>query len=154
VSVPERADGSLVDVLDALIDEGVVLGGDVVLGVADIDLVRLQLHALLAGVQEVGPDGMRGRRRLRRHVPRRVTSRPDVAVPGMDDRVDIADDPARGLGELVVAVLDLLKQLMERQALRRLDDGTLRDDQVDRLAETFLALDAEFERLRDQLRAD
>ena len=41
----------LVDLLDGLLDTGVAVGGDVTLGVEDVDLVHLQLRALLASVE-------------------------------------------------------------------------------------------------------
>lgn len=45
-----RGDGTLVDLLDRLIAGGVVVAGDVVLSVADIDLVRVRLLAMLSSV--------------------------------------------------------------------------------------------------------
>jgi hypothetical protein len=45
-------DQSLVDVLDRVIDRGVVIAGDVVLSVAGVDLVHLELHLRLQGVDE------------------------------------------------------------------------------------------------------
>lgn len=66
-------DATLLDMLDRLLNKGVVVGGDVVLGVAGVDLVYLRLSALLSAVdrvfsQTVGPKRRhnRGPRRLRR----------------------------------------------------------------------------------------
>jgi hypothetical protein len=42
---------SLVDVLDRLLDTGVVLDGQVVISVAGVDLIHLGLRALLASVE-------------------------------------------------------------------------------------------------------
>ena len=56
----------------------------------------------------------------------------------------------RGLAQLVLTLVELLRELMERQALRRVDDGTLSDDEVDRLGETFMLLD----RRMDELKAE
>lgn len=42
---------TLVDLLDRVLDRGVVVGGDVVLSVADIDLVYLNLRVLLMSVE-------------------------------------------------------------------------------------------------------
>jgi hypothetical protein len=39
----------------------------------------------------------------------------------------------RGLAQLVLTIVELLRQLMERQALRRIDGGTLTEEQVERL---------------------
>jgi hypothetical protein len=47
---PER---SLLDVVDNLINQGVVISGDAVLGVADVDLVYLKLSVLLCAVDRL-----------------------------------------------------------------------------------------------------
>lgn len=56
----------------------------------------------------------------------------------------------RGLAQLVLTIVELLRQLMERQALRRVDSGGLSDDQVERLGRTFMELDRRMEELREQ----
>ena len=43
-------DVALVDLLDRLLAGGVVLGGDITLSIADVDLVHLELRALLSSV--------------------------------------------------------------------------------------------------------
>jgi hypothetical protein len=48
-----RGDNTLVDLLDRLLAGGVVVAGDVMLSVADIDLVRVRLLALLTSVSTV-----------------------------------------------------------------------------------------------------
>ncbi|MFG3280390.1 gas vesicle protein [Streptomyces sp. NPDC048111] len=55
---------ALVDLLDRLLSGGVVITGDIVLSIADIDLVRISLRALIVSVTsgtsalepEEGPD--------------------------------------------------------------------------------------------------
>ena len=39
----------------------------------------------------------------------------------------------RGLGQIVVAILDILRELLERQAVRRVESGDLDDAQIERL---------------------
>ncbi len=56
----------------------------------------------------------------------------------------------RGLAQLVLTIVELLRQLMERQALRRIDGGTLSEDQIERLGHTFMELDRRMEELREQ----
>jgi hypothetical protein len=48
--VDVRGDGTLVDLLDRLLAGGVVVAGDVTLSIADIDLVRVRLLAMLSSV--------------------------------------------------------------------------------------------------------
>jgi len=56
MSALERGgDGTLVDLLDRLLAGGVVLAGDITLSVADVDLVRVRLLALVASVPTAAP---------------------------------------------------------------------------------------------------
>ncbi|MGW4794132.1 gas vesicle protein [Nonomuraea sp. NPDC004297] len=48
---------ALVDLLDRLLAGGVVVSGDLVLSIADIDLVRISIRALIMSVRESGPFG-------------------------------------------------------------------------------------------------
>jgi DNA polymerase II large subunit len=62
-------DATLLDMLDRLLNKGVVLGGDVVLGVAGVDLVYLRLAALLSAMDRVMPE-VSGRKRRHNRGPR------------------------------------------------------------------------------------
>lgn len=64
----------------------------------------------------------------------------------------INSDPAnveRGLVSLVLTLVELLRQLMERQAIRRVDDGTLSDEQIERIGTTLMLLEEKMAELRD-----
>jgi hypothetical protein len=54
----------------------------------------------------------------------------------------------RGLAQLVLTLVELLRQLMERQALRRMENGSLTDEEVERLGETFMKLAQRMEELK------
>src|SRR3954464_8510263 len=56
----------------------------------------------------------------------------------------------KGLAQLVLTLIELLRQLMERQALRRIEGGSLTADEVERLGETFMLLKQRMEELKDQ----
>ncbi|WP_328470664.1 gas vesicle protein K [Streptomyces sp. NBC_00448] len=57
-------------------------------------------------------------------------------------RVDIdPDNAARDLVSLVLTVVELLRQLLERQAVRRIDQQDLTPDQEERLGTTLMLLD-------------
>jgi Gas vesicle protein K len=55
----------------------------------------------------------------------------------------------RGLVSLVLTLVELLRQLMERQALRRVDQGTLTDEQVENIGRTLMALEDRMAELRE-----
>jgi uncharacterized protein YjiS (DUF1127 family) len=54
----------------------------------------------------------------------------------------------RGLAQLVLTLIELLRQLMERQALRRMEGGDLTDAEIERLGQTFMKLEARMEELK------
>jgi Gas vesicle protein K len=58
----------------------------------------------------------------------------------------------RGLVSLVLTIVELLRQLMERQALRRVDQGDLTDDQIEQVGSTLMALDGRMAELCDHFR--
>ncbi|HMC49056.1 MAG TPA: gas vesicle protein K [Solirubrobacterales bacterium] len=55
----------------------------------------------------------------------------------------------KGLAQLVLTLIELLRQLMERQALRRIDGGSLTPDEIERLGETFMLLEERMEELKE-----
>src|SRR5436309_742636 len=54
----------------------------------------------------------------------------------------------QGLAQLVLTLVELLRQLMERQALRRMEQGNLSDEQIERLGQTFMKLEQRMEELK------
>jgi hypothetical protein len=89
---------------------------------------------------------------------------PDVDLfaserPRLDDALTrrIGADPEnleRGLAQLVLTVVELLRQLMERQALRRIDAGGLSAEQEERLGRTFMELNRRMEELKTEFGLD
>ncbi|MGV9293858.1 MULTISPECIES: gas vesicle protein K [Amycolatopsis] len=61
-----------------------------------------------------------------------------------------ADSVERDLMKLVLTIIELLRQLMERQALRRVEEGGLTEDQEERLGLTLMLLEQRLAELRDQ----
>jgi Gas vesicle protein K len=60
----------------------------------------------------------------------------------------------KGLAQLVLTLVELLRQLMERQALRRIEGGSLSPDEVERLGETFMLLEQRMEELKEAFDLD
>jgi hypothetical protein len=60
-----------------------------------------------------------------------------------------AEQLGEGLGRLVLAVLQLVRDLLERQAVRRADSGALDDDQIERLGKALMDLEDRFAELRE-----
>jgi Gas vesicle protein K len=70
--------------------------------------------------------------------------------PARRRRIDADPESVeKGLVSLVLTVVELLRQLMERQALRRVEQGTLSDEQIERIGSTLMALERRMGELRD-----
>ncbi|WP_346010681.1 gas vesicle protein K [Streptomyces sp. SID5910] len=71
--------------------------------------------------------------------------------PDRRKRLDLDPDTVeRDLVKLVLTVVELLRQLMERQALRRVDEGDLSEEQEERIGLTLMLLDDRMTELRDR----
>lgn len=53
-----------------------------------------------------------------------------------------------GLAQLILTVVELLRELMEKQAIRRIEKGTLNEKQIEDLGNTFQSLKREIEKLK------
>jgi Gas vesicle protein K len=71
---------------------------------------------------------------IRDAFPRRVNADPE--------RVE------KGLAQLVLTLIELLRQLMERQALHRMEQGALSEDEIERLGDTFMKLAKRMDELK------
>jgi hypothetical protein len=161
----------LSDLLSHVLDKGVALKGDVILAVADIDLVRLDIGLLLSAVETaIRHGGADDTSRLSRAAPTTepltsVSPAGDVAAyesqavstlgaaeptpvvaletvaEGLPPRLNT--DPEKvenGLARLVLTLIEVLRKVLEHQAVRRMEGGHLTDEEVERLGVALLRL--------------
>lgn len=64
------------------------------------------------------------------------------------------EDTARGLAQLVLTLVELLRQLMERQAIRRTEAGDLSDEQIERLGQALMGLEQRMDELKEEFGLD
>ncbi len=92
--------------------------------------------------------------------PRRPGSRrPAASLPSpagaRTKRLDLAEDDVKnGLGRLVLTLVKLLHELLEKQAIRRMKSGVLTDAEVERLGTTLMRQAREIDRLRRAFHLD
>jgi hypothetical protein len=71
-------------------------------------------------------------------------------MPELPARIDSQPETvAQDLGKLVLTIVELLRQLMERQALRRVEVGDLPDETVERLGVGLMRLEEAMVDLRE-----
>lgn len=72
---------------------------------------------------------------------------------GIKYRLDPDDDPEsveRGLAALVLTLVELIRELMERQALRRVEEGSVTGEQAERLGYTLMRLNERMDELVEE----
>jgi len=79
------------------------------------------------------------------------------AAPPAAPRTHVNIEPGKveqGLLKLVLTLVELIRQLMEKQALRRIEAGSLTDPEIDRLGTTLMQLEDKIKELQEQFEID
>jgi hypothetical protein len=184
---------TLLELLDRLVDRGVVVKGEILLSVADMDLIYLNLGLLLSSVKTVENAARRGDYRESKEFSRKTSSRskpleelqweneikevPSPSLPTKKGKTrngnekNIATvlpsavyskrnqpiesktniDPKnveKGLVKLVLTIVELIRQLMEKQAIRRIEDGQVDAREIEDVGNAFFLLDEKMEQLK------
>jgi Gas vesicle protein K len=71
-------------------------------------------------------------------VPERISADPDIVE--------------NGLAKLVLSIIELVRKLLERQALRRMDAGNLTDEEIERLGNALMKLEEKMAELKRAFR--
>jgi hypothetical protein len=97
------------------------------------DANPIDLHGRLSGDIEDLEDVMRELARPRNE---------SASVQGASSARIHADERnvEQGLAKLVLTLIEFLRQLLEKQAIRRIEAGSVTDDEIERMGETFLKL--------------
>ena len=187
--IAENQHFTILELLDRLLDKGVVVKGEVLLSVADIDLVYLNLGLLLSSVKTVEKAARKGGNgettlfswqssseanfldepQIEAGVKKQgeeildneqgyrgeaVTGTlPSVIDHGLEPifRPKANVDPKnveKGLAKLVLTLVDLIRKLMEKQAVRRMEGGFLTAGEIERMGNAFFLLDEKMEQLK------
>ena len=54
----------------------------------------------------------------------------------------------KGLAKLVLTIVELIRQLLEKQAMRRVDNGSLTEEEIERIGETLMKLEDKMKELK------
>ena len=80
---------------------------------------------------------------------------PAQLMAGIPSKVNI--DPEKveqGLAKLVLTIVELIRQLLEKQAIRRVESGSLSDEEIQRLGITLMRLETKMDELKKHFRID
>ena len=69
----------------------------------------------------------------------------------LPSRIDVdAEGVEQGLAQLVLTLVEFLRQLLERQAVRRMEGGSLTDEEVERVGLALMKLEEKVHQLTTQ----
>jgi hypothetical protein len=140
---------TLADVLDKVLEKGAVINGDIVLRVADVDLVFLGLRLIITSIsraeelsgrnfnnpsEEFTPEDIEYIEGLQREIRRAEQNIP---------RLINANNPReteQGLAKLVLTLVELIRRLMEKEAFRRVKRGRLSQVEIQKLGLSLKAV--------------
>ena len=73
----------------------------------------------------------------------------------LPERVNVDPEGVeQGLAKLVLTLVEFLRQLLERQAIRRMDGGTLTDDEIERVGLALMRLEAKIREMAEAFGLD
>ena len=73
----------------------------------------------------------------------------------LPERIDLApEDIERGLAGLVLTLVEFLRQVLERQAIRRMEGDTLTDEEVERVGVALMRLEQKIGEIAEQFGLD
>ena len=167
----------LAEVLTHVLNKGVVLRGEVMLAVADIDLVKLDLGLLLTAVEtamryplaagrsaDLGLAPVGGESAAAPSSGSTMESQVVESLPAPRDTpvtplAQVAEalpprlntDPDKvenGLAKLVLTLIEVLRKVLEHQAVRRMEGGHLSDAEIEKLGVALLRLNDRMQEMK------
>ncbi|MFH1288103.1 MAG: gas vesicle protein GvpJ [bacterium] len=140
---------TLVDALDKVLEKGAVINGELVLRVADIDLVYLGLRLILTSISKAEelsgksfsdpdkkftPEDTEYIERLQREIRKAEGNIPKLI------EFDTPRKTEQGLAKLILSIVELIRRLMEKEAFRRVKGGRLSAVELQKLGLSLKAV--------------
>ena len=160
---PKKERVTLIDALDKVLEKGAVIQGDVAIRVADVDLIYLGLRVILTSISKAeemsgknwrsfGTDYHPSREPTQKELEymaklEQEIRRAEANIPKIID----AESPKKaeqGIAKLVLTLVELLRRLMEREVMRRMQRGSLTNVEIQKLGLTFKALEKKMQELK------
>ncbi|KKS38464.1 MAG: Gas vesicle protein GvpK [Parcubacteria group bacterium GW2011_GWA2_42_14] len=148
---------TLIDALDRVIDKGAYVDGEIVLRVADVDLVFIGLRLIITSISNAERLRAEGRMGAQAKPTAEDLARIQKLERQLKDieanipKIIEASDPEKaeqGIAKLVLTLIELIRQLLEREAVRRVDTGTLSETEIQKLGLTFKALEKKIQEMK------
>lgn len=144
---------SLVDLLDKIIDKGAFLEGGVLLSLADVDLLFIKLRLVIASTSRQDK-GEKKRKAKADKKDALYIKNTKEQIRSIENRIndltllESPEKPEKGIAKLVLVLVELIRQLMEKEAIRKIDRQELSDTQIEKIGLSFKALEKKIEEMK------
>lgn len=147
---------TLVDALDVVIDKGAVVHGDIVIRIADLDLLAISLKVIIVAMSRL--QTQQGKRADSIHINELGD---DVYLKKLEEQLERSQthinqminagskaEAEGGLAQLVLTLIKLIVDLVEREAMRRVERDELSEIEVQKLGLNLQTIETKLEELR------
>jgi len=147
---------TLVDALDTVIDKGAVVQGDIVVRIADLDLLAISLKIILVSMSRL--QTQQGKRTDKVNYNEMGD---EVYLKKMENQIEKAQvhinqminagsakEAESGLAQLVLTLIKLITDLVGREAMRRVEGGQLTQTEMQKLGLNLQAIETKIKELR------
>lgn len=140
---------SLVDALDKVLEKGAVVNGEVAIGVADVDLIFIGLRLIISSIskaEEVSGKSYSFRDRAMTAADRAYIEKLELEIERIESNIPATiqlDSPRKaekGIAKLVLALVELIRRLLEKEAFRRIKRGSLSEAEIQKLGLSLKAV--------------
>ena len=152
----ENKNASLVDALDTVIDKGAVVQGDIVVRIADLDLLAISLKIILVSMSRL--QTQQGKRTDKVNINemgdevylKKMESQIEKAQVHINQMINAenSQEAESGLAQLVLTLIKLITDLVEKEAIRRVEGGQLTEIEMQKLGLNLQAIETKIEELR------
>ena len=85
-----------------------------------------------------------------REAIKRLAAELEEVAPAMPARLDASpDDIEAGVGQLVLTLVEFVRQILEHQAVRRMEGGSLSDEEMEQLGLALMRLEERLDDIRE-----
>lgn len=148
---------TLVDALDKVLEKGAVINGDVMIRVADVDLVYLGLRLILTSVSKAEElSGKSFSNPDRKATPEeleylnKLSNEIKKAEVNITKNIDAGNpkETEQGIAQLVLTIVELIRRLMEKEAFRRVQRGNLSQIEIQKLGMSLKAVEKKIKEIQ------
>jgi hypothetical protein len=140
---------TLVETLDKVLEKGAVVNGEVAISVADVDLIYIGLRLILTSIskaEELSGKSCSFRDRPMTGEDQVCLEKLELEIARIEHRLpstiqlDTPQKAEAGIAKLVLTLVELIRRLLEKEACRRIQRGSLSLAEIQKLGLSLKAV--------------